>query len=78
MGKEKSGETTKCKGKGKAKKNKNDNDFDVICIYCSGLHSESADEVEWIKCATCDDWAHTDCAVAENDYQKFTWDLCTV
>ena len=75
QGGRKSGGTTKCNEKGNAKNNNIDNDVDIICIYCSGLYSKSADGVELINCATCGDWAHT--AGVDNDDQKFTRYLCT-
>lgn len=47
------------------------------CLYCNGLFSEDVHGEKWIKCASCREWAHEECAGIEDKVDFFVCELCT-
>ncbi|GBP36605.1 Tigger transposable element-derived protein 1 [Eumeta japonica] len=50
------------------------NTSDTECIFCNAQFSNDTRGEIWIKCQSCDMWAHNDCAGAEGDY--YVCDFC--
>lgn len=47
---------------------------DASCLFCKGLFSEDTNGEDWVQCATCQEWAHTECAGWERDV--YLCDFC--
>ncbi|KAJ8721007.1 hypothetical protein PYW08_006472 [Mythimna loreyi] len=50
------------------------NTSDTECIFCNAQFSNDTRGEIWVKCQSCDMWAHNDCAGAEGDY--YVCDFC--
>lgn len=52
----------------------NDKSDDAACIFCEEMYSITGGT--WIRCMTCQQWAHTDCAGVDLKTKIYVCDLC--
>lgn len=52
-----------------------ENDDDEECFYCKEVYSKSKDDEGWIRCETCKNWAHEECAGWDED-DEFVCEFC--
>lgn len=48
---------------------------DALCMFCDGAFKDDCRGEVWVKCEMCEQWAHTECAGAEND-SCYVCDFC--
>lgn len=49
-------------------------DDDASCLFCGGLYSKSKES--WIRCNSCEKWAHYSCAHADDNLIEYVCDNC--
>lgn len=54
-----------------------DDDDDCPCIYCNDIFSRSKPGETWLRCITCNHWAHASCADVPKNTKRFICELCT-
>ncbi|KAF2885383.1 hypothetical protein ILUMI_20781 [Ignelater luminosus] len=62
--------------KTKANKKKRHEEDDAACIFCCELFSTSAAKEKWIKCNSCQKWAHALCAGVSVGKKAYVCDFC--
>lgn len=53
-----------------------DDEDDTACIFCNGLFSRSKPNEKWIRCSSCNKWAHCECAGCPFKTKQYICELC--